>query len=326
MGQESSAGSGALFDRAMAVRVSSAALLVATIILASLPRFSTSYTQNVVIQLFMYLALASSWNIISGFTGYMSLGHVSFFGLGAYAYAILVGTPALAWPLAVLAGGGLATVVAGAVGWACLRLRGYYFSIATLGLNEALRITVLGWDTVTGGGRGIFLSPVTDLVSSYFAMGLVAASAITVSSVVARSRFGLHLLSIREDEVAAGMLGINTTAKKFGAFALSAVFPGMVGALYARFIGFIDPPSTFSVLITLQMAVFTLFGGRGTVSGPIVGTCLLFALQEVVWARFPYLHLFVFGLLLVLVVIVIPNGVVGMLEDRGVLSRGVVRL
>jgi branched-chain amino acid transport system permease protein len=285
----------------------------AILFLLALPTFGTAYTQNVLIQMFTFVALASSWNIISGFTGYMSFGHVAFFGLGAYTYALLV------------AGGVLATALAAAIGLTCLRLHGHYFAIATLGLGEALRIAVLGWDDVTGGGNGILLTPVKELVSSYYGMALVAALAIGLSWAVARSRFGLSLLAVREGEVAAGMLGINTTACKLWAFMLSAVAPGMAGALHGRFIGFIEPASIFAVLITVQMAVFALFGGRGTVSGPILGTCLLFLFQEQVWARFPYLHLFIFGLVLVLTVLLMPKGLLGLLQDRGWIAKGVVR-
>ena len=297
----------------------------AILFLLALPTFGTAYTQNVLIQMFTFVALASSWNIISGFTGYMSFGHVAFFGLGAYTYALLVTRAAVAWPLAVLAGGVLATALAAAIGLTCLRLHGHYFAIATLGLGEALRIAVLGWDDVTGGGNGILLTPVKELVSSYYGMALVAALAIGLSWAVARSRFGLSLLAVREGEVAAGMLGINTTACKLWAFMLSAVAPGMAGALHGRFIGFIEPASIFAVLITVQMAVFALFGGRGTVSGPILGTCLLFLFQEQVWARFPYLHLFMFGLVLVLTVLLMPKGLLGLLQDRGWIAKGVVR-
>jgi branched-chain amino acid transport system permease protein len=298
-----------------------ATLTVLLVLLAAYPAVASGYGVRVMLQLFMWVALAQSWNLISGLTGYVSFGHVAFFGTGAYTTAILVVRLGLAWPLAALAGGVAAVLLALVIGWPCLRLKGPYFAIAMLGLNEVLRVMASYFEGLTGGGLGLSLPTLHASVPIYYAMGAVAALVTMLTWFIVTSRFGLRLMTIREDEVAAEAMGIDTLRYKLYAFALSAVGPGIVGGLSARDQGYIEPISVFPFLTTITMIVMVLFGGKGTVWGPVMGASALFIFQEMVWARFPHWHPLLFGAIIVVVVLAMPRGVLGVLQQKYNLPR-----
>lgn len=289
--------------------------------LAVYPAHGTGYGVRALLQLFMWVALAGSWNLISGLTGYVSFGHVAFFGAGAYTAAILIMRLGWHWAVASLAGGVAACVLALLIGYPCLRLKGPYFAIAMLGLNEVLRALVSYFEGLTGGGLGLSLPTLDATVSIYYAMGLTAVAVTVLTYVIITSRFGLRLMTIREDETAAEALGIDTARHKLYAFLLSAAAPGIVGGLAARDQGYIEPISVFPLVTTITMIVMVLFGGKGTVWGPVLGAAALFVAQEIVWARFPYVHPLLFGGLIVAVVLAMPRGVLGLLQQRYRLPR-----
>jgi len=288
--------------------------------LALYPLEATGYGVRVGLQLFMWIALAQSWNLISGLTGYVSFGHVVFFGTGAYASSLLVNA-GLPWPAASLAGGVAGAVLALIIGWPCLRLKGPYFAIAMLGLNEVMRVIVSYAEGLTGGGNGLSLPTLDASRSIYYAMGLVAAAVTAVTYAIVTSRFGLRLMTIREDEVAAEAMGIDTLRYKIYAFMLSAIGPGIVGGLSARDQGYIEPISVFPLIMTITMIVMALFGGKGTIWGPVLGAVVLFVFQEAVWARFVYLHQLLFGAIIVAVVLMMPRGILGVLQQKYNLPR-----
>jgi branched-chain amino acid transport system permease protein len=294
---------------------------VVGIALAVYPLFGTGYGVRAMLQLFMWVALAGSWYLISGLTGYVSFGHVAFFGAGAYAAAILIVKGGWPWALAALAGGAVASGLALLIGATCLRLKGPYFAIAMLGLNEVLRVLVSYFEGLTGGGLGLSLPTLDATVAIYYAMGAMAALVTLVAYVIVTSRFGLRLMTIREDEVAAEALGIDAFRHKIYAFLLSATGPGIVGGLFARDQGYLEPISVFPLAMTITMIVMTLFGGKGTVWGPVLGAVTLFVLQEVVWARFIYVHQLLFGAIIVVVVLFMPRGVLGLLQLKYRLPR-----
>ena len=298
-----------------------AAILSALAALAAYPVVGTGYGVRSVQQIFMWIALAGSWNLISGLTGYVSFGHVAFFGAGAYAGAILVASAGWPWPLAALAGGAAAVVLAVVIGYPCLRLKGPYFAIAMLGLNEVLRALVSYFEGLTGGGNGLSLPTLDASVPIYYVMGVLAVVVTAMSWLIVTSRFGLRLMTIREDEVAAEAMGIDTFHHKLAALLLSAVGPGVAGALMARDHGYIEPISVFPLAITVTMIVMALFGGKGTVFGPVLGAAALFVAQEIVWARYPYVHPLLFGAIIVGVVLLMPRGVLGLLQQRYRLPR-----
>ena len=298
-----------------------AALAVVVIGLALYPMEATGYGIRFMLQLFMWIALAQSWNLISGLTGYVSFGHVAFFGMGAYTAGILIAKLGWPWLVASLAGGVMAMVLALVIGWPCLRLKGPYFAISMLGLNEVLRVAVSYYEGLTGGGNGLSLPTLYASVQIYYVMGLLALGVTALTYVIITSRFGLRLMTIREDEVAAEAMGIDTFRYKVYAFLLSAVAPGIAGGLAARDQGYIEPISVFPLITTITMIVMALFGGKGTIWGPVLGAVALFTLQELVWARFPYIHPLLFGAIIVAVVLMMPRGILGVLQQKYNLPR-----
>src|SRR3989338_826136 len=289
--------------------------------LAIMPFFVTNYIVTFAIQIFMWIALAQSWNLISGLTGYVSFGHVAFFGTGAYTAAILISKAGWPWFPASLMGSVTAAALAVVIGYPCLRLKGPYFAIAMLGLNEVLRALVSYFEGLTGGGSGMSLPTPHPPVPIYYAMAGTAATVTLLTYLIITSRFGLRLMTIREDELAAEAMGIDTARHKLYAFLLSAVGPGIAGALAARDQGYIEPVSVFPLATTITMIVMVLFGGKGTVWGPVLGAVALFVAQEFVWARFPYVHQLLFGAIIVAVVLLMPRGVLGLLQIKYRLPR-----
>ncbi len=265
----------------------------------------------------MQTTLAASWNLLSSYTGYLSFGHVAFFGVGAYTTAILVTRLDAHWLLASAAGGAAAVLLSLGVGLIALRLRGPYFAIATLGLAEALQIVAAAWEPVTRGGLGIYLPPVLDLTSVYLVLATLTLGVVALTYRVATSTFGLRLLAIREDEGALESLGVNVTRYKLAAFALSAFFPGMAGGVYAWYTSYVDPPSVFGLGITLRMIVMAMFGGAGTVLGPVIGGVTLTLLQETLWTQSASLHQALFGGLIILLAVFMPGGVLALARQRG---------
>ncbi len=296
-------------------------LVVLLVLVALYPARGTGYGIRVMLQIFMWIALAQSWNLISGLTGYVSFGHVAFFGMGAYTAGILIARAGWPWPAACLAGGVTAAALALIIGWPCLRLKGPYFAIAMLGLNEVLRVVVSYYEGLTGGGNGLSLPTLYASIPIYYAMGAVALGVTALTYVIITSRFGLRLMTIREDEVAAEAMGIDTFRYKLYAFLLSAVGPGIVGGLAARDQGYIEPISVFPLLTTITMIVMVLFGGKGTIWGPVLGAVVLFTFQELVWATFIYLHQLLFGAVIVAVVLLMPRGILGVLQQKYNLPR-----
>jgi len=276
--------------------------------------------------LLMYVALASSLNIFLGYTGYVSFGHIVFFGLGGYVgfYALSV----LHWPLALaaVAGGAAAGLLALAIGASVLRLRGAYFALATLGINEAMRAFVSNFGPF-GGPTGMSLDfsiyrsfggPMQALWIAYFSMFALTVLAILVSYTVKRSKFGLGLFSIREDEDAAMVMGVRAPSAKTRALVLSAVIPGMIGVLFFFKNGNIEPPDAFRLHTSIEIIVMVMLGGFGTVLGPVVGAAGYERLRSSLLTSEPFksLQLTIAGLVLLLIILFIPNGVIGWLRAR----------
>jgi branched-chain amino acid transport system permease protein len=299
-------------------------LVVAVAALAALPHGLSLYLRSFLLFTLMYVVLAQSWNIISGFTGYTSFGHVAFYGIGAYACAILVADYQWPWLATLGAGALVAAVVALVVGYPVLRLKGPYFAIAMLGLAEGTRVVATVWDGLTHGGLGISLPSAETSLPTYYAMLALTAVTTVVAYVVGHSRFGIRLNAIREDEGAAEALGIDATRYKLVAFALSAVFPAVAGGIQAYKVLYIDPPSVFFVQITIAMALMSMLGGKGTVIGPIVGAVLLYTAQELTWVNFPSAHLIAYGLFIIVVARFMPRGLMGFAIDRGWIRKGMV--
>ena len=294
------------------------------LLLMILPDQLNVYYRSFIMFTMMYVVLALSWNIISGYTGYISFGHVLFYGAGSYASAILVADYGWNWLPTLVISAGVGVVIAIVLGYPVLRLQGPYFAIAMLGAAESFRILATVWDGLTHGGEGISLPNVENSISTYYAMMGLMVVTIIVSYWVGHSRFGVRLNAIREDEVAAAANGINTTLYKMCAFALSAIFPAIAGGIQANKTLYIDPETEFFILITVTMKLMAMLGGKGTVIGPIIGAMLLYSIQEIVWVQIPQAHLIAFGIFLILVARYTPRGIVGLFVDRGWARKGMV--
>jgi len=299
------------------------ALLAGASLLAALsiaPLLGSRYALQLATDIATFVALAYSWNLISGLTGYVSFGHVSFFGIGAYATALMVLHTPLAWylavPVAVLFAG-LAAFVLGAI---MLRLRGIMFALGMLGLARILAVLVSNWD-FAGGAVGLTLPAELMPVPVYASMCGAAAFALLLNALFLTRGFGLSAMSVRDDEVAASALGVATARVKISVFVLSALAPAAVGGLVAWNRSFLDPASAFDPTFDLQIVVYTLFGGIGTLWGPLLGTVVLMLVGEQLWAHVPELQLALFGGLVIVVVLAFPGGMVGLANGLGWLRR-----
>jgi branched-chain amino acid transport system permease protein len=271
--------------------------------------------------LFMNVGLASSWAMLGGYTGYLSLGQVTFFGIGAYTAAIGLSvynvSPFLTAPL----GGILAALVALVIGYPSLRLRGPYFSVTTLSIAFLCQVAAAN-TTQMGGGYGIQLPslplPIGQTEGVFYLIFMVLAGVVIwVSWMISeRSRFGLALLAIRNDEDVAEVFGVNVVQVKLKAFVLSAFFPGIIGAIWAYQISYIDPHSAFDIGLSIDMLLMAMFGGAGRWIGPMVGACLVYLLsQTLAFVISSELNRVVFGIILVMVVFAMPHGITGFFES-----------
>ncbi|MDD2903787.1 MAG: branched-chain amino acid ABC transporter permease [Syntrophales bacterium] len=276
--------------------------------------------------LFMFIALASSLNILLGYTGYVSFGHIVFFGLGGYFGFYLLSQHN--WPLlpSALAGGVISALIAGLLGMAILRLRGAYFALATIGINEAARAFADNFSPF-GGATGMFIQfsayepyggPGPALWASFIYLWIITLAVILVSYLVKHSRFGLGLLAIREDEDAAMVMGVKAPRAKTIAFMLSAVGPGMIGTLYFFKNGNVEPGDAFQLHMSIEMLVMVMLGGMGTVLGPLLGAVTYVGLRGYLLTTpiFQNLHLAVAGLILLLIILFVPAGAVGWVRSR----------
>jgi branched-chain amino acid transport system permease protein len=309
--------------RKLALQLTAGALVLLLLVLW--PGLVNVYQISFVFFGLQYVVLASSWNVISGFTGYVSFGHVAFFGIGSYTTAILMAQQGWPWYMTLPVAGLLAVAWAAFIGFPCLRLKGPYFAISMMGLNEVLRVVALAWESLTGGGYGLTMPNAENSVSTYYAGLVVAALTVAMCYAIAHSRFGLRLAAIREDETAAEAMGIPTTRYKMYAFMLSAFWPGVIGGIVAYKLLYIEPDSTFFIAITVNMITMAMLGGKGTVLGPVIGAAILYTAQELVWWYIPWLHLIAYGMFIILIVLFMPRGIMGFLIDRGWVAKGVIQ-
>lgn len=278
--------------------------------------------------LFMQVALAQSWNLLGGYTGYLSLGHVTFFGIGAYTSAVLLSHHGISPLLTAPLGGVLGAVVAVGIGYPSLRLRGPYFAVTTLSIAFLGQVAAAN-TTQVGGGFGIQLSSLavaiwlTEAVF-YWAFLVIAVVVVFVARRMERSRFGLALLAIRNDEEVANVFGVDVVRAKLKAFVVSAFFPGVIGGVFAYHISYIDPRSAFDIGLSIDMLLMAMFGGAGKWAGPIVGAGVVYLLSQTLAFVIPSeLNRVVFGGILVLVVYAMPQGIMGFVE--GLWARGAGR-
>ena len=276
-----------------------------------------SYLVYFIFLTFLYIAMAQAWNLVAGYAGQASLGQHAFFGFGAYLTAITwkAGLTGYLDPMAMLISGIGSGLLAIVIGIPLLsKLRGDYFALGTLGLGEILRVIFTQGGSLTGGPVGLMLpsSAYQSMRPYYFIAFFIAIFALLAVLFIMRSRIGLAMVAIREDEQAAAANGIHVLKYKILAFAVSAFFTGLCGSLYAYYLFHIHPTGFFSLNWALLPVLMTIFGGIGTISGPIIGAFILAAVFEMTNIWLPEIHPIFSGAFIIMVMLFIPQGIMNM--------------
>ncbi len=268
-----------------------------------------------------YIVLSTGWNILGGYTGYVNFGVAGFFAIGAYSSVVLIKSLHAPMPVLILVGGMVAGLVGLGTGYLTLRLKGVFFSIATLALAIVLQTFVTNWDYV-GGSRGVYTIrprevPLFDNYVQYlfFVMLLLALGAVIIAWLIERSWIGRGLAAIRDDEVAAEAMGVPTLRLKLFATTLSGFLMGVAGAPYPYYVTYLDPASGFSLAYAVNSVAMPLIGGTTNWVGPVIGAILLGTAQQVATVTISSaVNLLIVGLLLVFFVVAAPNGIVGLVS------------
>ena len=265
---------------------------------------------NLMVLIFLYVCLAQSWNILAGYAGQVSLGHAAFFGLGAITTRFLWtwGTPFL---LAFFAGGFMAVVFALIIGHPALRLKGIYFAIGTLGLAQILKITVGNVLPTVADLPGDYIATY-NLIPRYYLFLILAIIMVVIVYWISHSKLGLGMMAVREDEETAKASGVNTFGQKMIALAISTFFAGLTGGAFAFYHVSYYHDLPFNPNWTFDSLLITYVGGVGTIVGPIIGAFFYAIFKELFVRTFPQLHVFIFGVLFILVVLLLPGGLVEM--------------
>jgi branched-chain amino acid transport system permease protein len=295
--------------RTALIEIIAAAIAVA--FMALVPLFVGAYWLGVLLQLLSWIALTQSWVAFSGLSGYVSLAHAVFYGLGAYIMAMLWQDMPI-WQILLLAGAA-SVVLAIVIGYPALRVRGPYFVILTLGLSEFVKYVVVAVEAAIGSsGRLILGAPDPEVLYYLLLVLAIVASALTFW--LSRSRWGVGLRAIREDETAAATLGVPVAILKTGAFALSAFIPGIVGAIWVMRTTYFEPLELFNPAVSFSIVTIAIVGGSDQAPGPILGAAFIVILSELLWARAPQLYLILLGLLLISFVLFLPRGIYGQIS------------
>lgn len=291
-------------------------------LLLVLPFFLRPYLMDVFIVIFLFALLANAWDIIGGYAGQLSLGHAGFFGIGAYTSTVLFVSCGVSPWIGMLCGCVLATIVAVILGFLCFRygLKGPYFALATLAFGEGLRILAMNWSLI-GGSLGILIPlqksslltfTFSHKIPYYYIAFVLMALSTAVLFFIDRSKMGLYLLAIREDEDAAESAGVDTTRFKLAAIAVSALLTAMGGTFYAQYLMYISPDEVFGISHSIEIILRPIIGGSGTVFGPILGAFVLGPLSEVArlyLGGYSGVHLMVYGIIVMVVVLFLPSGI-----------------
>ena len=292
------------------------------IILAVLPLCGLEgYRLRVLSLIFMWVALASCWNIMSGYTGYIDFGPVAYFGVGSYCTALLMIKGGLPFYLSLFLAGWVCAGLSLGIGYSTLRLQGAYFAIATFAAAEAMKQVILEWDRLAGfeffgGAHGLTLPPSPPGIFFYYVMLFFMGLIVGLTWLLARSKFGYGLRAIRESEQAAELSGVPTLRIKIRAYVLSSSLIGCIGGAEAYWLTYIIPDDVFNVMRTIQMVIMALLGGMGTVLGPVIGASFLTLVAEYLGAKFVYDYLIFVGVVIVIVILLLPRGIMGAIKKR----------
>jgi len=297
-----------------------------------LPLFVRSpYHLHLVILFLLWVGLGQSWNLLGGFTGQVSFGHAAFFGTGAYVTSLLYIGPGVPLLAGGLLGGIFAAILSVPIGLICFRLRGPYFALTILGISEILRIVAINWRSLTKGPVGVLFPPIfRDKLPFYYIVLALAVLTMAVVWVTMRSKAGYYFRALRDDQDAANAVGIDPTRFKLVSLILSAFLTGLLGGFFAPYQGYIDPDVVFSIPdISIAMIVVAVLGGMGNLWGPPVGAIIVVVLSEILRATLGEAHLLVYAALMIVIVIFLPEGLVGWFArvfSRRALRRGTAAL
>lgn len=276
----------------------------------------SSYTMHILILVIMWAVIGMAWNLLGGYCGQVSFGHAAFFGVGAYTAGILYSKLGISawWGMAFSVV--VVTIFALVIGYICLRLRGPFFALATLSMGVILRVTAENLTTITEGDLGIMIRERTWIEKTwyYYIILILAVFAFYIVKKIIESKLGYYFVAIREDQDAAESLGINTTFYKTIALCLSAVITGLAGAFYTNYMGYIDPKVVFALHdISIVTIMVVMVGGVATYWGPVVGSVIMVLLAEVIRSipKLGAAHHTFFGILLIVIIIFLPNGITG---------------
>ena len=300
--------------------------LAALSLLLIIPAINGSpFVVHIFVTICVFGALSTAWNIVGGYAGQLSLGHTMFYGLGAYTTAMLIQHFGLSPWIGMWGGAVVSIVIAMVIGYPCFRLRGPFFSLATIAFLEVIRLLFIHFHGVTGGSAGLIVPLKLGWAWMIFqdkfnyliiAFGLLLLT-IAVSAAIRHSRLGYYLTAVREREDAASAAGVNNTRAKLAAVAISAGLTSFVGSFHAMYTTFLEPATMFSLTTAVEIAMYALIGGLGTVFGPLLGALFVVPIAEAArgWlgASANGLHGFVYGVVLVLITITLPGGLVGTL-------------
>jgi branched-chain amino acid transport system permease protein len=270
-----------------------------------------------------YIVLATAWNILGGYCGYVNFGSAAFFALGAYSTVAIHKFYPLPIPALIVFGGIVSGIVGFGMGYLTLRLRGVFFAIATLAFAVVLQTLVINW-TYVGGARGAYIIRPNEFPGLgsyieylYLIMLALTVIALTTARVIERSRLGYGFAAIRDDELAAEAAGVPTLRLKLVATTISGALMGMAGAPFPYYIGYVDPASTFGLAYAVNSIAMPMIGGTTTWIGPLIGAILLGTLQQIATVTISsVVNLLLVGVLLVAFVIIAPNGIVGLVQER----------
>ena len=276
-----------------------------------------------------FVVIATAWNILGGYAGYVNFGSAGFFAIGVYCSIALIKSVDLPLPLLILASAVIAGIVGFAMGYLTLRLRGVYFAIATLALAIVLETAVANWGYV-GGAAGTFVMRPREVMffDSYveflfIVMLLLAAIAVVIARTIERSRLGRGLRAIRDEEIAAECMGVPTLKLKLVAATLSGALMGAAGAPFSYYVTYVDPPSAFNLSFAVNAVAMPMIGGTATWIGPLVGALLLGSIQQIATVTISSeLNLLIVGLMLIIFVVLAPDGLVGLVRRFFSRARG----
>ncbi|HTZ41219.1 MAG TPA: branched-chain amino acid ABC transporter permease [Syntrophales bacterium] len=291
--------------------------------------FTDPFPQHTMIMILLYATMGIGWNIIGGYTGQVSFGNAAFFGVGAYATAVLLTNYGLSPWIGMVIGCGFSVLVAVVVGYPCFRLQGHYFAIATIAVGEIALVIFTNWQYV-GGAVGIYL-PIrqesfwnfqfhTSKISYYYIILSMFVFGLAVCHAVERSRLGYYLRAIKDDPDGARSLGINVQKYKLYAFMLSAILTSICGTFYAMYVLYIHPSNTFDLMLSINLCILVLIGGLGKLFGPVIGAFLFIPLTELTRVHLGSegqgVDMIIFALIIILLATLRPQGLWGIFTKR----------